>query len=416
MGKLISSVSTALGYGAVMASMSLLSTGTAQEGAHLPSKIDLVPAFQKLGLAPQAQKARDTCSLFAITALADFECARSASQPGKRLSEEFLIWAANEATGRKGDQAMFYEAVHGLNTLGICTRELMPYLASPDAQRKPQPTALADAKALSGRWQVQWIKRWDVKRPLSPPAMLAIKGALASGHPVACGLRWPKAFKGHALLDVPPPDKVFDGHSIALVGYQDDPKEPGGGTLLFRNSAGPGWGDGGYGVMSYSYTCAYANDALWLELGPPKSELPVERFEAELLKVLASGKCGTRTQNMAGYGGTMWSQGKQRFCKAQKDGFVELGFMVSKPGAYRLRVLATAAPDFGTIRITLDGDVCGPDFDLYSGRVCPSGSLELGNHRLTAGTHRIRFTVFGKNAMSANYCMGLDALDLIAAE
>ena len=112
----------------------------------------------------------------------------------------------------------------------------------------------------------------------------------------------------------------------------------------------------------------------------------------------------------------MWSQGKQLFCKAQKDGFVELGFTVSNSGSYRLRILATAAPDFGTIRITLDGDACGPDFDLYSGRVCPSGSLELGSHALTAGKHKLRVTAVGKNAMSTNYSIGLDTLDLIATE
>ena len=96
--------------------------------------------------------------------------------------------------------------------------------------------------------------------------------------------------------------------------------------------------------------------------------------------------------------------------------FQELGFTVSKPGSYRLRILATAAPNFGTIRIALDGDARGPDFDLYSGRVCPSGSLELGSHELTAGKHSLRVTAVGKNAMSANYFIGLDAIDLIAAE
>ena len=112
----------------------------------------------------------------------------------------------------------------------------------------------------------------------------------------------------------------------------------------------------------------------------------------------------------------MWSQGKQLFCKARKNGFVKLVFTVSKSGSYRLRVLATAAPNFGIIRIALDRDARGLDFDLYSGRVCPSGSLELGTHELTAGKHSLRVTAVGKNAMSANYFIGLDAIDLIAAE
>jgi hypothetical protein len=275
---------------------------------------------------------------------------------------------------------------------------------------------LADAKVRSGRWRVQWIKRWDVHRPLSDTEVFAMKEALARGHPVACGLRWPKALRGNELLEVPPPEKVFDGHSIVLVGYQDDPKGSSGGVFLFRNSAGPRWGNGGYGVISYGYARTYTNDALWLRLGPPNSELPVDHFEAELLTVLAKERCDVGPQRMEGWGGLMWSQSKQLFCKSQKDGFVELGFTVSKPGSYRVRVLATAAQDFGTIRIALDGDVCGPDFNLYSGRVCPSGSLELGTHDLTAGKHSLRVTAVGKDAMSSNYCFGLDAIDLIAAE
>ncbi|MBE3133431.1 MAG: hypothetical protein IMZ55_08145, partial [Acidobacteria bacterium] len=76
----------------------------------LPAKADLVAEFQKLGFAAVSQGGRDTCSLFAITALASFEYARAAPPPHAPLSEEFLIWAADEATGRRGDQAMFYEA------------------------------------------------------------------------------------------------------------------------------------------------------------------------------------------------------------------------------------------------------------------------------------------------------------------
>ena len=65
-----------------------------------PAGVDLVPEFRKLGLTPLAQGDRDVCSLFAITALAEFESGRHRSKPSGRLSEEFLIWAANKATGR----------------------------------------------------------------------------------------------------------------------------------------------------------------------------------------------------------------------------------------------------------------------------------------------------------------------------
>ena len=169
----------------------------------------------------------------------------------------------------------------------------------------------------------------------------------------------------------------------------------------------------GYGVISAAYVRAYSNDALWLELGPPKSEVPLERFEAVAARVVASSRCPRTVQDMAEYEGPMWTKGKQLFCKADEGGFIELEMNVQKPGAYRLRVLATAGPDFGTIHVALDGRTLPPRFDLYCGRVSPSGSLELGNFTFAAGQHRIRFVSSGKNAASAGHFFGLDAVDLL---
>ena len=396
--------------------MATAAAAAAAQAPPLPGSVDLVPEFQKLGLAPRVQGGRDTCSLFAVTALADFEFARHAGPPHVRLSEEFLIWAAHEAVGHKGDQAMFYEAVQGLNAFGICSAGLMPYENAPDAARKPSAAALADAAGRGSRWRVHWIKRWDVKQPLSDAELLAIKMALAGGHPVACGLRWPISPRGHEILKAPPPEEVRDGHSIALVGYEDDPRKDGGGVFVFRNWDGPAWGNQGHGIMSYAYARAYANDALWLQLGPPHSEAPVERFEAESLAVLARDRCETTVQDMGRRDGPMWSQGRQLFCRAQDGGSAELGLVVRKAGRYRLRVLGTMAPDYGIVRATLDGKRAGQDFDLYSGRLGPAGSLELGTVDLTAGRHRLRFASVGKNAASAGFFFGLDAVDLLSAE
>jgi hypothetical protein len=168
--------------------------------------------------------------------------------------------------------------------------------------------------------------------------------------------------------------------------------------------------------MSYSYVRAYANDIIWIELGTPDSEVPIERFEAESMIVLAKEKCKPIRQKIEAWRAKMWSQGEHLLCMAERGGSVELGFQVRDPGQYRLRVLATAAPDFGTIRVALDGKLEPPDFDLYSGRVCPSGSLELGNHQLSAGLHRLRFTAATKSWASTGYFFGLDAVDLLTAK
>jgi hypothetical protein len=399
---------------ATCAALLLLCGINAAYGQRPPKTVSLVGEFQQLGLTPLAQGDRDVCSLFAITALAEYESNRHSASPKGRLSEEYLIWAANDACGKHHDQAMFYEAVQGLNVLGICAADRMPYTSKPDPNRKPSAAALADSESLRQRWHVEWIKRWSVDQRLTDSELLEIKRALVAGHPVACGLRWPKTLHGYKLLNVPPPNQVYDGHSIALVGYEDDPAKKGTGVFQFRNSFGPDWGNKGYGEISFAYLQAYANDVLWLQCGPPKSELPRVRYEAESLPVLATERCHSNPQSMNDFGAAMWSHGKQLLCQAERGGWVELGFDVPKPGRYRIRVLATAAPDFGIVRIAIDDNHLAQEFDLYSGRVCPSGSLELGTHDLPSGRHRLRFMAANKSAVSTNYSFGLDTVDLIA--
>ena len=304
----VSSFCTAVLFG-------MLTTAQVWSDVHLPDSVDLTARFARLGLIPQTP-GPDTCSLHAIASLAEFELAKHESGQDHRRSTEFLIWAARKATGKDHDQAMFYEAVFGLNRLGICREPLMPEAGPGHVRHPPSGAALADAKQESNRWKVHWIKRWDLKRSLDDFQVFAIKDALSQGHPVACGLRWPKVLKGHELMEVPPPHAVFDGHSIALVGYIDDAKRNGG-VFLFRNSWGPHWGTSGYGSISYAYTRTYANDAVWLELGPPNSEVPVQRFEAEALPVVASARCPHNVQDMADWEKTLWSHGKQLFCGAE---------------------------------------------------------------------------------------------------
>lgn len=292
----------------------------------------------------------------------------------------------------------------------------MPYGPKTRAQRRPSAQAVAEARELAERWQVEWIKRWSVDRRLTDQQLVEIKRALAHGHPVACGLRWPKNLKGFELLNVPAANQVFDGHSIMFVGYEDRPGKAGGGVFTFRNSFGAKWGQQGYGLMSFAYVKAYANDALWLQLGPPKSEVPAVRFEGESMRVLAASNCQTSPQRMKDWGPKLWSHGEQLFCNSKKEGSVRLGFEVHQPGRYRVRMLATASPDFGTVSVVLDGKNVPGTFDLYCGRVSPAGSLELGTHELAAGPHALRLTAVGKNPASKGFSFGVDTLDLIAAK
>ena len=377
------------------------------------AKATILPEWQRLELTPGVQGGRPNCSLFAITGLANFEWLRNEPTPPVRFSEEYLLWAATRFSESKDDGAMFYEAILGLNAYGICRSDLMPYVAKLDPARKPSEEAAKDAAGRGHRWKVHWIRRWDVTLPMTDAELAGIKQTIKSGHPVACGLRWPKKGTEERLMEPPAPDDVMDGHSIVFVAYEDNASLPGGGAFLFRNSRGPKWGENGYSHMSYAYARAYANDAVWLELGPADSEKPVEAFEAERLDVDEKDNCELSTQDMREWNRRMWSGGRQLLCRAKDGGHVQLGFAVKADGTYRVRVRLTAAPDYGRVLVSLDGGRASEPCDLYSGKVSPAGCLELGTHELKAGKHTIRVTVHGKHAGSTGTSFGIDTVELL---
>lgn len=379
--------------------------------ARLPAAVDLRPEFVSFGLTPGYQGSRNTCSLFAITAMAEFELARHSPKEAKALSREYLVWASNEVAGDHDDQAMFYHATQGLQSLGICADELMPYQKSTDINRKPSAEALSDAKGRT-HWSVQWIKRWEVNTGLSETQLQAVKQQLAQSHPVAVGLRWPKQEqrgRDH-VIKMPPAGDVFDGHSILFVGYRDDDAQPGGGVFLFRNSNGPRWAMEGYAYLSYAYVRAYANDAVAIHLIEPRTKTLV--LECESMQVLKNLHCQVSQQKMTQWGTHLWSNDKQLFCRCEKDSSFTLELNVPEQGNYHLELFATCAPDFGKLRLSLDGKPIGSLVDLYGGRIYPSGAINLGTHQLTAGKHHLHVAIAGKNEHSKAFHVGLDALQL----
>lgn len=394
-----------LAIGFCVAATALASSAFAVEPA-LPAHVDLRPEFDRYSLVPKNQGDRDVCSLCAITGLAEFEWSRS-NRP-ERFSEEFLIWAACETTGKQDEPAMFYEAIHGLCAAGICKEALMPFKSAAD-HRPPASEAIADAQGRN-RWNALWIKGWDLKTGLSSNELTEVRRQLAEGHPVAMGARWPRPERttNDATLVTPPAAEVFDGHSVLFVGYQDDPSQPGGGRLLFRNHRGPGWADHGYGWMTYHYASLYVNDAVALRWHR-SAEAPV-RIEAENLKVVSSSKTHAAPQEMSPWGAKLWSCGTQLYCNSQADGCLEAEFTASQSNQFRLELEATFAPDYGKLQVSVDGKETGASFDFYSARVHPSGPLDLGAVVLAEGKHRIGFKVVGKNELSAGYSFGLDTI------
>lgn len=232
--------------------------------ADLPAAIDLRPVFRNWGLARRPQGGRGTCSVFTVVGGLEYALANQ-SRRGTPLSVEFLNWASNQATTNQADGGFFSDLWTGFLAHGICAEADLPYRPSYDAAMKPDPAARDAARSRRDaglRWH--WIKPWDVTTGLTDAEFTGIKRTLAAQWPVCGGFRWPKREQWQdGLLAMVPPEAVFDGHSVLLVGYRDDAAAPGGGVFLIRNSGG-GEPDG---ALSYAYVRAYMNDAGWIESG-----------------------------------------------------------------------------------------------------------------------------------------------------
>jgi hypothetical protein len=85
-------------------------------------------------------------------------------------------------------------------------------------------------------------------------------------------------------------------------------------------------------------------------------------------------------------------------------------FNVPTEGTYELVLRHTAAPDFATFRLFLDGQQVA-DIDGYSPTVAPR-TRSLGQRTLPSGRHELVITVFGKAPSSTGFLVGLDRLDI----
>jgi len=89
---------------------------------------------------------------------------------------------------------------------------------------------------------------------------------------------------------------------------------------------------------------------------------------------------------------------------------------VAKEGQYQLEAALTMARDYATVQLSLDGKPLGDPIDLYNyPHVVTTGVLDLGQHRLAAGTHQLGVKIVGANrAATAGYRVGIDYERLIA--
>jgi hypothetical protein len=253
--------------------------------------VDLRPAFHERGLVTRSQGGRGTCSVLAVIGAMEYAVAGQRHEPA-RLSVEFLNWASNDATHNTADGGFFSDIWKGFTTYGVCPEDDMPYAPRFDRGARPGAPALAHARALRDLGlRLHWIKEWNPHKGLSSVQLAEVKQTLRRGWPVCGGFLWPKNPRWNdGVLQMSPRDAVFDGHSVLLVGYRDDPKQPGGGVVLIRNSGGPSRD----GMMSLEYLLAYMNDAVWIDASvqDTRAQPPTAPLFRDVLGALAGPSSG----------------------------------------------------------------------------------------------------------------------------
>jgi len=139
-------------------------------------------------------------------------------------------------------------------------------------------------------------------------------------------------------------------------------------------------------------------------------------LEAETMKVLSKTGGSTRPQGMGGFG-NKWSGGSQLWWTGAKPGnTLTLALPVAKAGKFAVKTLLTKARDYGICDIALDDKPVLADFDGYNyPAVIVTDELDLGTHDLTAGEHKLTFTIKGTNPQAVkSYMVGIDYVKLDA--
>lgn len=144
------------------------------------------------------------------------------------------------------------------------------------------PMPLPPARMRAGDFK---IDSWEVVWDPAAPDLDKVKGALAKGHPVVMAAQIDASFFNltpqQSIWRSTPDSKSEGGHAFTLVGYDDATQ-----TFKFINSWNVGWGDQGYGRMTYDTFEARATEGYIMHMaGDPEIALEDADFVPDVIDV-----------------------------------------------------------------------------------------------------------------------------------
>jgi hypothetical protein len=174
-----------------------------------------------------------------------------------------------------------------------------------------------------------------------------------------------------------------------------------------------------YAATSYWYQAAGQSD--------PYEPVPVEQrkgywgpikifkmkgaLEGENLKVLSKTGGTVSRQDLSGFGVDWSSEAHMWWIDAKPGDTLEIAVPVEKGGTYRIKTQLTKAIDYGIHQLYLDGKKLGEPIDLFNNGVIPTGTIDLGTHKLKKGRHILKVEIKGANEKAVKkYMFGIDYL------
>jgi hypothetical protein len=146
---------------------------------------------------------------------------------------------------------------------------------------------------------------------------------------------------------------------------------------------------------------------------PPEPKRIEGAIEAESLITGATATHGDiTTQDMETWPGQWSNAGQLWWQNANAGDVLTLNLPVKTAGTYELLGYFTQAPDYGKIRVAVNGRNAGPEINLYGAAVAPKGPVSLGRVTLPAGSIPITITLTGADAQATGSLVGLDAFVL----
>ena len=172
------------------------------------------------------------------TQMAELDLVREAAGAGSDEEKSFLDVFESCQNKRLRGQSL-RRCLETLAESGVCRNSLWPY--DPNAVDRAADEFPDGTRDDARRRR---IARQSVYILDSPGNVDEVKGLL-------CGLNGRLPAPVAVTLSAADPKRDPLGHALVVVGYEDDPMNPGEGWFLLQNSWGTEWGDGGYGKISY---------------------------------------------------------------------------------------------------------------------------------------------------------------------